>query len=397
MINREIRGNLLLWTIIVFLYVSFFLPIGSIIPTLALLAYCIFKDRFVFRLNFLSPYNLYLICFVVFCYASSLWATDTANVFYQTSHLIKIVFGMIILFLCVNERCSIDFLLKAMMWGGYFLLLYEVVFYGVNGIISMIAASERLTNEIMNANNFAMCIAYSCVIHIYYGVKEKWNFTHLLIVPSLLLLAVSGSRKGILVLVVGVIGVLVLENYKKGKSVLPLIKTLLIITCVIVGTYWILQLSFFEILRDRVFSFFSLVSGGNDVDNSLIARSRFIERGIEVFRAHPILGVGLDNAKIYNYRYVYLHNNFVEMLADGGIVGFAIYYSFYVYLIIEFIKYRKSKEKNYCICLVLFLAYLFVHYAHVAYKESGEFFMLLICYLEIDKCKVEDISDIISE
>ena len=132
-------------------------------------------------------------------------------------------------------------------------------------------------------------------------------------------------------------------------------------------------------------NFFFLLSGDTDVDNSLLSRSNFIEIGLSIFKEHPLLGVGIDNARLFNYRNVYMHNNFVEMLADGGIIGFCIYYSMYVYLFVKYIKSRRTADEYYAICLIILIFMTAMHYAYVSYKTAGEYYMLLICYMQLER------------
>ena len=81
----------------------------------------------------------------------------------------------------------------------------------------------------------------------------------------------------------------------------------------------------------------------------------------------------------------YLHNNYVELLAGGGIVGFAVFYSMYGYLIVNFIRKRRVAEpmKNLCIIIVVLL--LVMDVALVSYYSKDLYFILMIPFLEIDK------------
>ena len=85
-----------------------------------------------------------------------------------------------------------------------------------------------------------------------------------------------------------------------------------------------------------------------------------IKRGIQTFKNHPWLGVGIGNSGEYikknkirsdlNSSYQGLHNIFLEMICELGLVGFFIYiYSFYLY-------FKKNKREN----LYLFVFTMFV-------------------------------------
>ena len=218
------NGDIILFTLIVLLYVSFFLPMGSSVPTLLLLAYYVFNHRYKIRIKN-SLFIAYIITFVAFCYLTTIWAISVSNVLVYSTHLLKTLFGIIVLYLCVNEIRSVDLLLKAMVYGGYLVLIYVVGFYGINGVLMILRESSRMTNEVMNANVFAMCISYACLIHIYFGVKDKkWSLSHLLTIPAIALLAISGSRKGLIVFAGGIFGIVIWDNFRRNKSITSLRK-----------------------------------------------------------------------------------------------------------------------------------------------------------------------------
>ena len=62
--------------------------------------------------------------------------------------------------------------------------------------------------------------------------------------------------------------------------------------------------------------------------------------GLRTFLENP-LGIGFGNS--YNYIGIYAHNNFVEVLMDGGLIGFVIYYWVYVRALL--LHYR-NRNKN---------------------------------------------------
>lgn len=51
--------------------------------------------------------------------------------------------------------------------------------------------------------------------------------------------------------------------------------------------------------------------------------------GLKLFSANPWFGIGLDNFRAYNYRFFhhwqYMHNTYLEVLIENGLVGFAFF------------------------------------------------------------------------
>ena len=380
------KKDYILFSLLTFLYISFYLPMGSSLPTLALLGYYLLKNRFKISLP-ISFFVVYCLAFVLFCYLTCLWAKDTYYVLLYANHILKAMFGICVIYVCVLRQPTIDMMMKAMLWGSYVMMFYMVAFYGINGLISMINESERMANDVINVNMLAMCLSYACIIHVFFGITERWTLAHLLMIPAALILAISGSRKGLIILVGGILCLIVLHTWRKEHSIRSILKIFGWLLVISLGFAFVLNLPAFGVVKDRLINVFTLLSGDTDVDKSLLSRSNFIKVGISIFKDHPLLGVGIDNARLFNYRNVYLHNNFVEMLADGGLIGFGIYYSMYIYLFVGYIKNRKTHSKYYSVCFVLLLFMTAIHYAFVSYKVSGEYYMLLMLFMQLQQCK----------
>ena len=350
-------NNVCLLFLLTFFYVSLLLPISSVFPTILLFAFFIISSGNLRVNRNALIFLLYYILFLSFCYLSSIWSTNVRYVFDYTNHIFKSFFGILAVYLCVKNR-DIKILLKSLVWGGYFIVGYYIFRYGINGIASILTTTTRLDNEVMNANVFGMAISFACVIHIYFGIINKRIYlSHLLMIPSIVLLAASGSRKGFIVLIGGIVLVLLLYSIHVKKSARLFINTLIVIAVFSLGVLLIIRLPMFSFINQRFRGLLSLFSGGDDTDQSLITRMNYIEIGMSLFKTHPILGVGINNARVFNYNDVYLHNNYVELLADGGIVGFTIYYSFYAYLLIGLLKNRKKGQATNTTCYYYFQWY----------------------------------------
>lgn len=380
--------------LLTFLYASFFLPGGSALPTLLIAVYGLYTRRVKLVIskkawqNF--PFAIWMAVFVAFCFLSMRWATVPSAAYLYSQHLLKGLFAVIVITLVVSDRDDgVDLIMKAAMWGGYIVIFYVIARYGISYIRLMIQNEERFTNDVLNGNKLAMCAAYSCVIHIYFGFKKKWNLTHLLLIPAVVIVAACGSRKGIISLIFGVVGIYTFDLWDKThsvKTILKIIGRFLLIGLVII---LVLQLPLFSIVRERVFNIFEFyISGSEDVDKSIKSRDAFIHVGIDIFLKHPLIGVGIHNAQFYNYRQVYLHNNFVEMLADGGIVGFAIFYSIYIYIFVQILR-RKAHSPTLPLSITLFLVMLMMHYGQVAYRNSEQYLLLLSVFMDIKSHSVK--------
>lgn len=374
------------------IYISDTLPGGqllTLIPAVVMLLVAIQqnKGKIQFRAG---GYFLYIIVFLAFCVLSRLWAQDPNLAVTKINALIFILLAMIAVGVSIYGMQDIDFFLKTIMYGGYIVCIYMFVRYGWGGIARLIVNSTRMDNELLNANSLGMCAAYAIVIDMHYAIYDRWKPHNVLMIPALIVLAASGSRKAIVILVIGVFGVYVLKN-TNNKKILKNIGRFLLILVVAIGLIFLLsRLPFFTTIRQRMLNLISLLMG-NETRRSSDAwiRLAYVRLGMQLFREHPILGIGIANANIYTSAYYghnhYLHNNYVELLACGGSVGFLIYYSVWAWLLSTFIKCRRQRSREYDICLILLLIHLVMDYGAVSYYSKLTYYMLLLFWMEARK------------
>ena len=87
------------------------------------------------------------------------------------------------------------------------------------------------------------------------------------------------------------------------------------------------------------------------VDPSNNARFVFWNECYRIFKEHPILGVGLGQAKAeykktgkLTWVFTHAHSNFFQMLSENGLVGFLGYLGFVGYYVIHGFKSFNSKK-----------------------------------------------------
>ena len=335
-----------------------------------------------------SGFVFYVLSFLLFCIASRLWAEDPSLSVNKINGLFFIFIGMIIIHFCYFEYKSIESVLKAIMYGGYLVVIYAFCRMGSSGIIRLVTSNARITNEFFNVNTIGMCAAYALVINIYFIFYEHLKIRDLLMLPAAVLLIVSQSRKAIIIVVLGIIGIYVLRNITKKNFGLSLLKLVLGVVLLGIAFYLIARLPIMQPIIKRLNDILDMFSGtGNRATNSSWIRFAYIDLGIELFKKNPLLGIGIGNANIYTQMYYhhnhYLHNNYVELLACGGIIGFVIYYAMHLYLIVNYIKYRKYRDREYDICLILLILNLIIDYGVVSYYDKANFLFLFIFWLKI--------------
>lgn len=324
--------------------------------------------------------NIFL--FVVVCFLSIQIAVNKDYAIAMTMSLAKIALTTFVMYNVYKNNFDRDMFFKAIMWTGYVLMAIMFVYYGPSTMLDIISSEgERLSSDLINSNVLGMSIAFSTIINIFYGLNFKFEKYSILILPSIIVIAASGSRKTLLTLIIGIIGILYLKSKQDKFSVKKILKILVFLILASVIVYIIIQSNIFNNLSSRIGEMFAGFIGKGEVDRSTNIRMLYTQLGLEIFKAHPILGVGIDNARIFTYQISgfnhYLHNNFAELLADVGMIGFVVYYLMYLTIFIKnFILYKKGNTRAGLI-LVMLVLMVIMDYGRVSYYSKETYLYLM--------------------
>lgn len=387
----------LMWFFTVLLFVMFSVmrvPYGGVAVGIVLILIFFFyaaQHNMRVRVRFTYMHS-YILIFTGYVALSSLWAIVPGYATRRVEFLLETMFLVVILYTCYQDEGGVDRLLKILMWRGHLVLLYVVVRYGISSIIYMLRNDIRVDNDILNANSLGLMVSYSIIINFYYILKQKKiKITDLMIIPAFLMLAVSGSRKGLVLAAGGITAVVILRSWDNRQVVKSIIKIICGGIILIVLGIIIIQLPFMQGIMRRMDDLFLLLTGKGNSSGSAYVRFEYIKLGIQLFKDHPIIGIGIDNARVYTIELFgydhYLHNNYVELLACGGIIGTALYYWIYVYLLLTFGKYKNYRNGEFDICLILLVLALVMEYGMVTYESRETYYMLLLYCLEVDKLR----------
>ena len=396
MLVKNIAGKLM-WVFITILFIMFSVYSGrydeiilSMLLILIIVTYSA-QSRMKFRFK-ISYLHYYIVLFMIFEAISSLWAEVPEYSTRGILPLMKTLMAMIVLFSCCGKEGSVDNMLRALMWRGYIVLAYVLAKYGFNTLVFLINNDMRIDNEVLNANTIGLMASYSIIINCYYIQKnKKVRLLDLLVIPAFLFITVSGSRKGLLLVVGGVMGVQIIRNWDNKRWLKSISKIVLGMVVFLIVAIFIIQLPFMRGILGRMDDLFIVLKGEGRKGVSGYVRMEYLKLGIQIFMKHPLIGIGIDNSRLYTIKLFglnhYLHNNYVELLACGGIIGAAIYYWIYIYLLDRFRKYRRFRDAEYDICFILLIGALVMEFGMVTYDSPETYYMLLLFCLEADKLR----------
>lgn len=360
--------------------------ISIVLLGLSLLIFVIHAYINSFRINIhTNAFHFFVFAFSCFCIVSSLWAKYGDLAIEKGVTIFEILICMSILFMHFYEDESIERLLKIIAVGGFVVASYCFLYYGPNTIFALVSTGNHMDSDITNQNTIGVLCAFSFIIALYY-CYEKIYFA-LALIPCMLIVAVSTSRKALVLLVLGTLAVLLIRAKSKNK-LYTIARMLLIGIIAICLIEIIIKLNIFSGVNERMEGIFAFISGDGNVDNSTRLRQMMIAKGLQQFCETPILGIGIGNAGMLDIGgFSYLHNNYVELLACGGIVGFGIYYSMYIYIIVQLFRYKKYDEKNTKLILSLVILVLIMDYGAVDYYDKTTYFYLMIFFIQISILK----------
>lgn len=214
----------------------------------------------------------------------------------------------------------------------------------------------------INPNEISFWIACAEMISFYkfYLKKKKiyivWAFIFLVFV------LLSSSRKAAAEALIAPLAIILLSTFKKNYF-LKVILMLVIISFII---YFVMTNEYvYHAVGRRFMSMREyFLTGTRRSDNSMYLRYYFIDVAKKLFYESPLLGKGMGNfAKNLEFLSgidTYSHNNHWQILSEFGIVGFIIYYSFYVFCFVKLFRAVFIKKSRMCILYLSLIVIIFV-------------------------------------
>lgn len=344
-----------------------------------------------FSVNHLGFLHLYIFGVSSFCFVSSIWAESPDYAIEKGITLLELLIAFSLIYEAYY-KCSVNRLLLIVMWSGFLLSLYTIMFVGLGSLQDTIDSAGRMDNTFANINVIGMCCSTSVILAVYFLQKRKNILDALLCIPCLIVVAASGSRKAFVMLAVGALCVMLYKPYEnKSSRGMNKVAKLFISLCVLsvmVVVMW--KLGLFGGTLERMDGLVASLTGQGDEDSSSMIRAYYRLIGFRQFSETPYLGIGMGNGRLLAMKYTghdcYLHCNYAEIAADGGIVGLFMVYWLYIKLLKR--EYRLLKIDSYAVVILLLVVLnLILDYGKVSYYSKDTYFMLMICCLHISKYK----------
>lgn len=323
--------------------------------------------------------------FVFYCWISNIWAKYNGGQSIQFP-LLMLIFS-IMACVCLSKIEDYIVLFKAIVFGGTSTCLYIVFSTGLSNYFqSMLTGQNRLGGMVLQENALGSLTAISAILSIgliIYG-ENKIIFGFVTLV-NLFILFGAASRMSLIMLIFGC-AVLLFIVYViwAGRKISAFLKyAFIVIAILIIGWIIISHVPAFSKMYDRFSQLLLFFSGQASSAEGTGIRSQLISLGLEQFSDHFILGIGYNNARYAASQMIgqelYAHNNYVEILENGGLIGFLLFYLPYFLLFKKLIRKIKTKRIEVAFALVLLVLICIESMAGVPYLNKTYYiYMILI-------------------
>lgn len=305
------------------------------------------------------------------------WAINQQVAFQRLKTLGQLIILSMILYNYFDSKEKIAKAIKMITFSFVILCIYSINKYGLSNLLNG-SIGGRIGNDISQINVLGISLALGSILCFYYGLYKNKKLYYLGTLMLFIVSSFTGSRKALIIALLGISILTFMKNRMKKY-----IKTIILSSIIIVIMYYILTLPMFELVLERLNGFFN--SNGS-LDASSITRINMIKVGWMFFVNNPIIGYGLDCFRFLAYG-TYSHNNYIEMLINGGIIEFILFYSLYIYSIFKLsIKAYKFDEIA-ILLLIILIIQLVMDFAQVSYYSKIIYIYFAICfsYISVDK------------
>ena len=156
----------------------------------------------------IESFHRYILIFIFYSACSSLWSYSPYPAIQKAITVTEILICMSVLYIYYSRYDSMSDLYTILMISGFIVVLYSVYKYGIGNIFSVLSRGDRLDDIFSNVNSIAMIISVAIIAFVYKILFEKSGIFITLIcsclaVIGVIIIAATGSRKALVMLVLG--------------------------------------------------------------------------------------------------------------------------------------------------------------------------------------------------
>lgn len=271
-------------------------------------------------------------------FISTLWAGDPSASLSAVFRLLQLFVLSLIIIDSINSWESLDLLVRILVVAGLATALLTVQQFLVGNVRG---GFGRAGDDIAGGINGTAVIMVTLVPLAIYIIRKHRNRSWRLIAfmyltLAFLAIALTFSRTALILLfVVLALQILFLFNLSYTRAI-----TLFFITLALSIAMILIPRELVQERVEQVIPYLQSAIAGSYAQDEIVGARGFISRvGLEIFRDHPLLGVGYNNARIdfvdyqfyvQGFQHIFtgqrsLHNTYIEFLANLGLIGFTLW------------------------------------------------------------------------
>lgn len=365
-------------------YVIFFLliPVGYLNPTLnwvvilfgPLLVYShprkLEKNQ--------NNYLLSLFLFIIIVLLTGIFSVDPRYPLKIALNIFSILLSSYFVSLRLKNRTELLLFYKSVFTATliYLIILYFVVFDGVT--------FNFIESETFGKNSSSVIIFVGLVSLLILSLLTQRNKAITFI--SLFFFISIFFTASIKVIVVSTLLLIFYFFFRDGFKIKNILFAFILFTLFLFAAEWYINFSGLSSEQSflRITSRLSVLFGGQSeigyIDSDYMSGFRLyiIEEGMNLFYQNPWKGIGLENTR--HFLGTYTHNNFVEILAGTGIIGFLIYITGLYIIIKSVFKIQVFNIK----AVLIISVFCFILIANAQRIYDNRFIMVfLVSYLSL--------------
>lgn len=371
-------------SIALFVFTTFAFGEGAIINAASkvLLVLAFGLNLFAGKRVTVNPFIIAAAGFLTLCAASLAW-TDTPSA--SAARVLTLAYQFICYFVIMNmmvwKRERLEFalswiLVSTLASGAYVVLVQGATFQ-----------DQRFIMGVIPPGQLALACALSIVVSIYRLVRTR----NLIYLPAIALLGtflvLTSGRRGVLVVCLFIVLGIFFSVRGWVKKTITLATS-----AVVLGGLWVLVLHntfLYAYVGHRIESFVEFVFAGGVGDSSTQGRQRLIGFASDLFSSSPLVGHGIDSfSTLFSTQPgawpTSADNNYFQLLADLGVVGFLAYYvplGIFLYGALQRISVRPLLTRFAVSCAI---AMCLIDFASVWIFSKPGFLMLVLCYQAVN-------------
>ena len=253
--------------------------------------------------------------------------------------------------------------------GGSTILMWMERGYGYNGFTYQLA---NTANNLIIAEAF--CLYFFEELFPKYHRKKLiyWAFFSLFVISVLL----TGKRTYAL-MAIGIPSIVYIVERRLSSGTFFLLLFGVFLTIIGVN-YFIDNASLFENSK-YIHRLSETVSSSQSGDNWTSGRQELAAQAIEFFSENPLLGIGVNHFHQMSPEHTDVHNSYLQVLCEQGIVGFILFIIPLFFCLLRTISYMK-RHYNDCIQINYLKISLFIQFYFIIYALTGNVVIDFSCF-----------------